>query len=111
MTPREVLVELFRQGYCLSLRPGGLRLACDGEAPPEVLGLIREHRAGLIALLEDDARRCSAMEGSIAAGRITPFPPHLLELVHPSIRHLVAPEPPRKVRRVGHLPLMKGLQP
>jgi len=99
VTPREALREAEGLGYRLALRPGGLRLTGEGEPSPEVLGLIREHRDALLTLLEDDARRWAAHESSIAAGRIVPFRPHLVPLVHPSIRHLVeAQEPPKRAR-------------
>ncbi len=56
MTPPEVLAKLNGLGYRLGLRPGGLRLTGQGEPPPEVLALVREHRAGLLALLVEDAQ-------------------------------------------------------
>lgn len=98
MTPREALAEVQGTGYRLALRPGGLRLTGEGEPPPGVLALIREHRDGLLSLLETEARADAAHEASLAAGRLVPFPAYLVPLVHPSIRHLVAVE---KVRRKG----------
>lgn len=56
MTPPEVLTKLNGLGYRLGLRPGGLRLTGEGAPPPEVLALVRDHRAGLLALLAEDAR-------------------------------------------------------
>lgn len=112
MTPREALAEVEGLGYRLGLRPGGLRLSGEGEPSPEVLGLIREHRDGLLSLLEEDAQRCAAHDASLAAGRVTPFPAHLLEFVHPSIRHLVAAEPARKGRQwAPSVPLKTGSKP
>lgn len=102
MTPREALVEVEGLGYRLALRPGGLRLVGRGEPSPEVLALIHEHRDGLLALLEEEARAWGAHEASLAAGRVTPFPAHLLDLVHPSIRHLVAGHGPPQKARDGH---------
>lgn len=90
MTPRAVLDEAEGLGYRLALRPGGLRLTGADAPPPDLLALIQEHRDGLLALLEEEAQRCAAHETSLAAGRLTPFPAHLVDLVHPSIRHLVA---------------------
>ena len=58
----------------------------EGYLDPEDLAYLEEERAGLMA----DAK----MEASLAAGRVTPLASHLLELVHPSLRHLVA-EPGR----------------
>lgn len=102
MTPREALAEVEGSGFRLALRPGGLRLTGPDEPPPEVLTLIREHRDGLLSLLEAEARADAAHEASLAAGRLVPFPAHLVPLVHPSIRHLVAvQDPPQKVRN-GH---------
>lgn len=89
MTPREALTEVEGLGYRLGLRPGGLRLWGEGEPPPGVLALVRKHREGLLALLEEENRDWVAHEASLTAGRITPFPSHLLEFVHLSIRHLV----------------------
>lgn len=89
MTPREARAEVEGRGFRLALRPGGLRLTGASEPPPDVLALIREHRDGLLALLEEDARLYAAHKESLAAGRVVPFPPHLLCYVHPSIRHLV----------------------
>lgn len=88
MTPREALAEVEGLGYRLGLRPGGLRLSGDAEPSPEVLELIQENRDGLLALLEAEARADAAHEASLAAGRLVPFPAHLVPLVHPSIRHL-----------------------
>lgn len=109
MTPREALAEVSGLGYRLSLRPGGLRLTGEGEPPPELLGLIQEQREGLLALLEEDARRWAAHEASMAAGRLVPFPAHAVPLVHPSIRHLTeATQRPLNHRRRGTiLPLRK----
>jgi hypothetical protein len=90
VTAREALAEVEALGFHLALRPGGLRLKGKGEPPPELLGMIRDHRDGLLALLEEDARLWAAHEASLAAGRVVPFPAHLLGYVHPSIRHLVA---------------------
>lgn len=89
MTPGEARAEVEGLGFRLALRPGGLRLTGAGEPPPDVLALIHEHRNSLLALLEEDARLWAAHEASLAAGRVVPFPPHLLGYVHPSIRHLV----------------------
>ena len=89
MTPREVLAEVEGSGFRLALRPGGLRLTGMAEPPPIVQALIREHRGALLAFLEADARAQAAHDASLAAGRLTTFPAHLLGLVHPSIRHLV----------------------
>jgi hypothetical protein len=92
MTPREAFAEVEGLGYRLSLRPGGLRLNGASEPPRELLVLINEHRDALLAFLDDDARRWTVHEASLATGRIVPFPARLLDFVHPSIRHLVATE-------------------
>jgi hypothetical protein len=89
VTPREVLVEIEGLGFRLALRLGGLRLTGGAQPPPEVLALIREHRGALLAFLQAEALVQAAHDASLAAGRLTPFPAHLLGLVHPSIRHLV----------------------
>ena len=93
--PREALAEVEGLGYRLGLRPGGLRLTGEGEPPPEVLALICEHREGLLAILEAEARAWAAHEASLAAGRVTSFPAHLLGLLHPSLRRLVADTEPK----------------
>lgn len=111
MTPQHVLVEVEGLGYRLALRPGGLRLTGESEPPPEVLGLIREHRDALLALLEDDARRWAAHEASLAAGRIVPFQAHLVPLVHPSIRHLVEAQEPVKGSGPMGEPALRTRQP
>jgi hypothetical protein len=56
VTPPEVLAELNGLGYRLGLRPGGLRLTGKVAPTPEVLGLVRDHRAELMALLVEDAQ-------------------------------------------------------
>ena len=67
-----------------------------------LLALIQEHRDGLLSFLEEEARRRKAHEESLAAGRIVPFPAHLVPLVHPSIRHLVEAQDPAKKGRNRH---------
>jgi hypothetical protein len=57
VTPPEVLAQVEGLGYRLGLRPGGLRLSGGTEPPPEVLGLIQGHRAGLLGLLMMEAER------------------------------------------------------
>ena len=86
MTPREALEEVEGLGYRLSLRPGGLRLTGESKPPPRMLALIQENRDGLLVLLEEDARLCAAHEASLAEGRIVPIPPHIIQLLHSSIR-------------------------
>ncbi len=98
MTPREALAQVEGLGCRLSLRPGGLCLTGRGEPPPEVLALIREHRRGLVELLEEETRAWAAHEASLVAGRVTTFPPHLLDLIHPSLRGRLAVEMPRVSR-------------
>lgn len=88
MTPREVLAEIEGLGLRLTLRPGGLRLTSGAQPPPELLAMIREHRGALMALLEAEVLVQAAHEASLAAGRMTTFPPHLLDLIHPSIRQM-----------------------
>ena len=102
MTARGALAEVEGLGYRLALRPGGLRLTGEGEPSPELLALIQEHRDGLLSFLEEEARRRKAHEESLAAGRIVPFPAHLVPLVHPSIRHLVEAQDPAKKGRNRH---------
>ena len=107
MTPQEVLAYAKGLGYRLALRPGGMWLAPITEPspdpPPDLLGLIAEHRDGLIAYLEEYERQYAIHAESLAKGRIVPFQAHLLPYVHPSIRHLVeVQEPPQKARN-GHL--------
>ena len=92
MTPLEVMAELAGLGYRLHLRPGGVRLAGTGTPPPGLVARIREHRDALVGLLEDEDRARAAHETSLAAGRVTTFPAHLLDLVHPSLRVLLASE-------------------
>ena len=81
MTPREVLGRAEGLGFHLSLRPGGLRLTGATEPPPDLLGLIAEHRPALLALLEADA----AHDASLAADRVTTFPDYLAHLVDPAL--------------------------
>lgn len=88
MTPPEVLGRVEGLGYRLGLRPGGLRLKGEGEPPPEVLAMIREHRDGLLALMEATEKAWEAHEAGLEAGRVTPFPDRLRGYVHPSIRDL-----------------------
>ena len=104
MTPRGVLAEIEGSGFCLALRPGGLRLTGKAEPPPIVLALIREHRGALLAFLEAEARAQAAHDASLAAGRLTTFPAHLLDLVHPSIRRQVSTqtEPSRRGAQAQH---------
>ena len=87
--PREVLAKIEGLGCRLGLRPGGLRLAGEGELPPGILALIQEHRDGLLALLEEDARLCATHEASLTAGRILLFPPQLVEFLNPLLRRTV----------------------
>lgn len=89
MTPRQVLAEIEGLGFHLTLRPGGLRLTGGAQPPPEVLATIRENRVALITFLECEAQAQAAHDESLTAGRLTVFPSHLLDLVHPSLRHLV----------------------
>lgn len=88
MTPREVLAEVEGLGYRLTLRPGGLRITGSTEPPPEVKALILEYREELMDYMEAEARAWEAHQASLAAGRVTHFPAHLLAYVHSSIRHL-----------------------
>lgn len=112
MTPREVLAKVEWLGFGLALRPGGLRLTGRANPPFDVLALIHEHRDGLVSLLEAEARGDAAHEASLEAGRVTPFPAHLLALVHPSIRHLVAvQEPSQKTRAERRAGLVHTLDP
>ena len=46
------------------------------------------HQNAREVLLEADAQAWAAFEAGIAAGRVVPFPAHLLDMVHPSIWHL-----------------------
>ena len=100
MTPQEVLEELGGMGYRLYLRPGGVRLAGEGIPPPKLLDLIREHRDGLMDLLEAEAQVWEAHQASKTAGRVTTLPAHVLGLVHPSLRGQEAEEPFKKSRSV-----------
>lgn len=93
MTPCEVLAKVRGLGYRLGLRPGGLQLTGTGEPSSDVVALIQEHRAGLVEYLEADAKAWEAFEAGIAAGRVVPFPVHLLDMVHPSIQHLLKGDP------------------
>lgn len=91
MTPGDILSELGKRGYRLTLWPGGLHLsppADRGDPPLDLFALIAEHRPSLIEVLEAEAQAVEAHEASLAAGRVTPFPAHLRAYVHPSIRHL-----------------------
>ena len=90
MTPREVLTEIEGLGYRLALRPGGLRLTGATQPPPTVLAKIREHRGALMEVLESWDRAQAAHNMSLGTDRVTTFPAHLLEWVHPSIRGLLA---------------------
>ena len=100
MTAKDVFTQIQARGYRLTLRPGGMRLTGTAQPPDEVRLLIAEHRGALMAFLEADARAWSAHEASLAAGRVTNFPAHLLGLVHPSIRVLLASENTRMGRTV-----------
>ena len=86
MTPREVLTLIGGSGFQLCLRPGGLRLSGKGELPPEVITLIRDHRKGLIAVLEGIAQSWVAHETSLASNRVVNVPPHVVPFIHPSLR-------------------------
>ena len=85
MTPRELLGHAGGMGFHLSLRPGGLRLTGATEPPPDLLGLIAEHRPALLALLEADAEAWVAHDASLAADRVTTFPDYLAHLVDPAL--------------------------
>ena len=105
MTPREVLGHAEGLGFRLSLRPGGLRLTGDTEPPPDLLGLIAEHRPALLALLEGDA----AHDASLAAVRVTTFPGYLAALVHPAtLRACRADEAERDARHRAAQDALKG---
>jgi hypothetical protein len=99
MTPRELLAEIGGLGYRLSLHGGCLRLSGKGEPASEVLSLIRENRESLLFLLKVEARAWADHEASLAAGRVTPVPAHLLQLVHPSLRPIVSNVAPRQVHQ------------
>ncbi len=91
MTPRDILSELGKRGFRLTLRPGGLHLSRPEEQidpPLDLFAQIAEHRLSLIEQLEAEARAREAHEASLAAGRVTPFPAHLRAYLHPYIRHL-----------------------
>jgi hypothetical protein len=92
VTPREALAEVEGLGFHLSLRPGGLRLTGACEAPPELLSLVREHRPGLLSLLETEEQAWDAHQASLVAGRITAFPAYLAELVDPTLSRACATE-------------------
>lgn len=109
MTPREVLSHAEGLGFRLSLRPGGLRLSGGTEPPPELLGLIAEHRPALLALLEDDAEAWAAHDASLAEFRVITFPGYLAHLVHPAlVRACRADEAEREGRRRSALNAQKG---
>ena len=55
-TSGAAMASLRARGYRLSLRPGGLRLAGGLGTPPHVLALVRQHREGLISILEAEAK-------------------------------------------------------
>ena len=99
MNPRELLAEIGSLGYRLSLHDDSLRLTGKGEPPGEVVSLIRENREALLFLLKVEARAWADHEASLAAGRVTPFPAHLLELVHPSLRPLISKVAPLSVHQ------------
>lgn len=86
MTPGALLAEVEGLGYRLTLRSGGLHLKGKAEPPPELLSLILEQRESLIDLLRAEADSWAAHEASLAAGRVTKFPAHLLGYLPPSIR-------------------------
>lgn len=90
MTPRDVLIQVESAGHRLNLRPGGLRLICAGDPQPELLELIREHRASLLSLLEAEKSALAAHQASLDAGRITTPPKHLLNLVHPPLQSIAS---------------------
>jgi len=109
VTPRDVLGRAEGMGFHLSLRPGGLRLTGATEPPPDLLGLIAEHRPALLALLEDDASRCAVHDASLAAVRVTTFPGYLAALVHPAtLRACRADEAERDARHRAAQDALKG---
>lgn len=105
MTPREVLAEVEGLGYRLTLRPGGIRLTGKSKPPPKVLASIREHRDALIKFLESEASAQQAHELSLAAGRLTTLPAHLLDFIHPAIRYM---EGASKCPETGEIILAPG---
>jgi hypothetical protein len=88
----EVLTLIQARGYRLSLRPGGIRLTGAAQPPDEVRLLIADNRGALLAFLKAEAGAWERHEASLAAGRVTAFPAHLLDLVHSSLRALLAAE-------------------
>lgn len=112
MTPRDVLGRAEGLGFHLSLRPGGLRLTGATEPPPDLLGLIAEHRPALLALLallEEHAEARAAHDASLAADRVTTFPDYLAALVHPAtLRACRADEAERDARRRAAQDALKG---
>lgn len=100
MTAEDVLTQVRARGYRLTLRPGGLRLTSSSQPTDDVRLLIADHRAPLMALLEAEDRAWSLHEASLAAGRVTTFPVHLMGLVHPSLRVLLDAETSRTSRTV-----------
>lgn len=90
MTPRDILALVKSAGHRLVLRPGGLRLTCEGAPDPKLLKLLHEHRPSLIAFLEAENCFWAAHQASLEAGRVTLLPKRLLDLVHPSLRPMVS---------------------
>lgn len=65
MTPQDALAELTGLGYRLGLRPGGLRLTGNQTPCTVVLDLVREHRDGLILLLQERFKAQSCLSSPI----------------------------------------------
>ena len=107
MTPREALAQVEGLGYRLALRPGGLRLTGGEEPTPLLLAMIHEHRDALMDYLKSEAQTQSDHESSLASGRLTIFPAHLLIFVHPSIRSLLPAVDEKK--QVNRVPKSKSL--
>ena len=68
-------------GCCLALSPDGLSLTGQGEAPHQLLELIKQHRAVVIEWLEAEAQTWASHEASLAVGRITELSPRVKEVM------------------------------
>ena len=56
MTAPEALTTLRSRGYKLVLQPGGILVSGGYGLAPHIRALVKEHRAGLIGLLEAETR-------------------------------------------------------
>ena len=62
MSPAQLLSDLTRQGFTLTLDDNGIRIRPASRLPDNVRRQIREHKTGLLRLLSDDAAVCEAIE-------------------------------------------------